>query len=407
MLAISTVFLFAWSAISLMGGNEVNTYHRFEKNNGKTNQFNWWALLSPVQTESQHVLDDTLRFKHKVVYPIGPHFEVVPPSNDTSENFVAQEIAQVIFDSLNRIFINSDLDYDQQSTLVRNAVNPENAKLKEPKIFISLFGTASPEAEKYGFKKSLEPGNFEKENRDLAHKRLERTDSLILKNLTDLGITNVIIRDVKSQELQLNSKEEVAKVMQDKSVLDTMRFVEASVVIATERLFILPIIAPIALPFWIGLISLLIWLLSLLFEKHKLPPPTKLSGPISLPPAAGIKKSNGCLYWIILFFAVSALILAIILSLPIYTIIAFLIGIVIILYLLLKEIGKIRIGKIDFGWFRLFLLVIWLVLENWFIQLFRWVRDRTLCQKVLIGTLLLHLVFLITWLAGLWMICFP
>ena len=79
----SVAFLFTWDVFHLASGQKVNTYHRFQKSeDGKHKQFNWWALLSPVQTESQHVLDDTIRFTHKVVYPIGPHFELVPPTTD-------------------------------------------------------------------------------------------------------------------------------------------------------------------------------------------------------------------------------------------------------------------------------------------------------------------------------------
>ena len=258
-----TIFMIGFGIYNSIKKNNTETYLRFYSDEGKGSRFNLWGLLSPIQRESQKIIRDTVRFTHKVKYPVGPNFEVVPPANDDSaENFVAKEIAQVISDSLDKIKLNLSFDYDGQAVGVRNSAKPETQKVEKPKISLSLFGTASPEAARYGFEKSLQPGNTENENAGLASSRLIRTDTAILKNLSVLGI-NAEITDVKSEELQLNSTAEVKDVMRDNSILDSMRYVKADVVIAIEKLKVTPVTAPIGLFFWI-----LLGLLAFMFLKN-------------------------------------------------------------------------------------------------------------------------------------------
>ena len=133
-----------------------------------------------------------------------------------------------------------------------------------------MLGTASPEALKYDFEKSLQPGNYETENCDLAKKRLNRTTLLLKKDLYSIGIKSVEIINLDYEELQLTQKSEVQRILRDHSLLNGMRYVIVTVKIRTEKLEITPATAPLLLPFWLmGLYGIYFLFLKLFRKRSK------------------------------------------------------------------------------------------------------------------------------------------
>lgn len=405
LLIASALFLAGFATIKMSQGDDVHFYDRFTKSeDGKSYKFNWMGILSPIASESQKVIHDTVKFTKRVIYPIGPKFNVVAPTNgDSAENVVAYEIAKVISDSINKIVLDLTFDYDGQAKAVRNAQNPQTPKLEKSKVFMSLFGTASPEAAKYGFEKSIQPGELEAENAKLASQRLLRTDTLILKHLSSFGIKNVKITELNSAELQLKSNDEVSKVLSDHNVLNKMRYVQADVTIATERLKITPATAPILLPIWLALFSLLIWVLSSLKRKEKVIP-EKIS------PVKKIYGHQPTNWWEFNLLGLMILVFffAMMLLFPKWVLICFLI--VILLYALYLIYKYTTLPKFNL---RFSLRPIW----NWLVGVWRWIRNlfstlglwwgcRTTCQKILLIHFLLDIVALVTWMMGLWHVCF-
>lgn len=252
---VSILFLIGWDIYSSTKGGTVSSYYRFHTDDGKVTSFNWAGLISPKQLESQKIINDTIRFTARVLYPYGKGFKLIEPKNGhQSEKVVADEIERIINDSISRITINSKMNYDGTSIQVRNYAKPETLPLVKPTATVDLMGTASPEATKYGFEKSIQVNHFEKENEELAKARLDRT----AKYLEQSGIK---VRSKHSLELQFYDKAEVNQAIKNKSVLNSMRFVVADVTIPIQKLEVTTITAPMLLPIWfmglvLGLVSL-------------------------------------------------------------------------------------------------------------------------------------------------------
>ncbi len=423
LLTISTLSLFSFNALQAYRGNDVTTYTRFYSDEGKGPHFNFWSLLSPFQSESRKIIRDTINFTRKVVYPIGPHFNLVPPvSNDSTEDFVAEEIAQVISDSVNKIKMDLSLDYDGQAIAVRNAVNPTLPTLAQPKILLDLLGTASPEALKYGFEKSLQPEVYEDENSNLASARLQRTSSLIEKKLKDLKIPieNIFLT---SCELQLHSKEAVAKVLRDRSLLDTMRYVQANVCITTQRVEITPITTPIGLAIELPFLFLL--LLSLRNFKMGLP----LFRLKDLWSVLKVVFIVATIFLVILFsqillekyLNVSYVMWATIIIAALIVIAMLVLLLVVVIknwkefLSMLKAFLELFLDLIEWIIFGLAAVIIFVVIytirfivwleECW--SLFKiWWKSRTIVAKALYIHFLIDFIVFITWLAGWWTISF-
>lgn len=240
-----------YGILGLMNGEKIAVYPRLQKEDSDGKKiFNIWGLLSPLAVERQKTIYDTVRFTEKVIYPVAPKFQLVAPSDTRAETFVANKISKVISDTIDKIKIRLKYDYDGQSLATRNAANPKTVKLQDPKVDLWLLGTASPESTKDGFEKSIQPGNLEKENAILAEQRLKRTGALLKRNLTKLKIGSVRILRQNSKELQLKDSNEVAQVIANPGLLDTMRYVKADVRIPLQKLVITPITTPIAFPLW-------------------------------------------------------------------------------------------------------------------------------------------------------------
>ena len=157
LLAINALYL---SIVSL-SGQQGHLYSRFKKVHGRDTTFNYWAIMSPFQTEKQTIVTNAVTFDKKVRYPLAHQFTCVSPI-DTAEKAVARQIAQTIADTVHKIQVSNLFDYDDQSDAVRTASHPTTISTVSPKVVLSLFGTASPEAAKYGFENSLQPGRYEK-----------------------------------------------------------------------------------------------------------------------------------------------------------------------------------------------------------------------------------------------------
>ncbi len=273
-----TFYLFVTTILFLVGlgiyhsikGNEVAIYPRFQKSEGKSSEFNWCSPFFPIQFEYQKLETFEFKFDHRVKYPIAPKFNVVH-GIDSSEIIVANEIADFIYDSLHYIQFNLGFDLDGQSLAVRTAKSPWTLHVNKAYLTeLNFKGTASPEALKYGLEKSLQPGAFEPENANLAKGRLELTDSLTKANLAKRGVdlTKTLIV-LNSEELQLDSAD-VKKAMTDSSILDEMRYVQATIKGRAQRLIITPVLLPIGFLFWILLLLLLISFFSKLkFQKPR------------------------------------------------------------------------------------------------------------------------------------------
>lgn len=265
-IAIASVLFLTFSAIiGAVKEGKVVAYNRLQRvsDTGKK-EFNPWGLLSPVAVESQKIMNDTVRFSHSVLYPIAPSFKLVAPK-DNREAKVASEIAKAISKRLYAIQYRIGLDYDGQAIAVRKANNPNSLKISRPKIDIQTTGTASPESAKDGFAKSIEIGQFEPENVQLAKERLARTNTLLVQNTEKLD-ADVSLSSAKWEEIQLSSQKEVEQVLKNPALLDAKRFVKADVMIITQRLVVTPVTSPFLL-----LLALagLLYLLSLLRSSEK------------------------------------------------------------------------------------------------------------------------------------------
>lgn len=256
---ISIFFLSGLSGYRSLQGDDVRVYTRFFTTDSTGTHFNWYGIFSPVQTETQKTVTHTMKFSHKVIYPYGKNFQCIAPDDSTAEEFVAQEIARVINDSLTKISYNTSFDYDKTSLAVRKSANPSTRQLAKPTVILSLFGTASPEARKYGFQESLMPGHIEPENTGLSGQRLERTAA----RLEQKGFPAT----VKSwQEIQFRDTASALSAVANPYILDTMRYVQANVVMPVQRLEITPVTVPVLLPIWLWLLPfslMLLWRLRL------------------------------------------------------------------------------------------------------------------------------------------------
>ena len=226
----------------------VQLYNRFHKIVDHKKVFNWLGFISPTQLETQTMVYDTVFFTQKVLYPLGPQFNLVSPSDSNAEAVVAQTIAQTIADTIHKIKFNLQWDYDGQALTVRDAAHPTTPKMQSPKIILSLVGTASPESQKDGFWKSIQPGQLEPENAALAKARLDRTAPLVLDNLHRLGVDSIRLDGLESAELQFSETDSPEDSLTAVAMLDSMRYVEAFVWIPVQRLEIKPATAPVGLP---------------------------------------------------------------------------------------------------------------------------------------------------------------
>lgn len=250
-IAITLTFFFllaGWNIYHSLQGEQTRVYNRFYTTDSTGTNFNWLGLLSPIQTETQQTINDTTYFSFQVPYPYGKNFECIEPDDTTAEQLVADEIAQRINDTLNKVFINTEFDYDGRSVAVRKSQNPLTKRLSKATVSLSLFGTASPEARKYGFQESILPGHIEEENQELATARLGRTTDKLIYNLRDVDSLNVV---GFATELQFEDSASAEVALNDATILDGMRYVQVDATIFTQRLEVTPVTVPVLVPFWL------------------------------------------------------------------------------------------------------------------------------------------------------------
>lgn len=248
---IYLTFLLGWTGYHQVQDEQTNIYHRFQTKDG----FNWRGLFSPLQSESQKIVTDSQQFSFRVYYPLAPNFQIIPP-RDTTEKYVARRIKEVIEDSLKKMDIHYGLDYDGSSEDVRAYQKPTLVHPSDPKLYLHLTGTASPEAFKYGLKESVQPGHLEEENSLLAKSRLART----AKILEQFGYK---ADSMSSLEIQFPDTVSANRSLENGGVLDSMRYVQADVNLVLERVRVETKTSPLFVPVWL-LASLLLfsWLRS-------------------------------------------------------------------------------------------------------------------------------------------------
>lgn len=404
----SAAILISFSAYNAIKGNSLEMYPRFYKIVDGKKQFNPWSLISPVQLEAQSIQKD-VKFETEtaVPYPVAPKFQLVNPTDTSVETTVANQIAKAINDSIEKAVINNAFDYDGTAEMVRNYAKPTTVPTVKPKINLSLTGTASPEAVKYGFMQSVQPGNFEIENAELAKERLNRTTAILLRKLHEFGIDTVKLSK-KSQEVQFTKPVTDSLIVVKQ--LQNMRYVQAHVIVPMERVVVTPVTAPILLPIWLGLITLLISFLSgLRFKRSEKKEETE-SAPFD---------------WMLLFkilgtaLLVSIMLIVFMMILPyIAKYLAIIIGLLIIGITLYAIISMIRAVSLTSLWEGAIALVsallewilrviCWIILASviYASNAYEWWKAQTTCRKILLIHFLIDFIILITWLLGWWHIC--
>lgn len=393
-LAASILYLCIFVILKDIQGERVSSpYLRFQKmGRGDNRTFNWTALLMPVQIESDRTVTDTMHFTHRVIYPIAPQFAIVEPFDKRADTLIAKEIASVIADSLRSIELRPWPlgNLDGQSIAVRQYVHPEPMMINgKSSINLSLTGTASPEAEKYGFEASIEPGSKEKENEILAMNRLNRTKNLLLRKLRSDGITLSQKPELHSEELQLSRIQKDSVLKGHKEILDRMRYVDAEVQIVKERSVVTYATSPILLP----LLLLLLGLLSRIrFAPTRIPTMHQRE---SLEPASALPPPPKEPFdWKSFWVAIGALgVIALLIYLRDY-LFWILLGLLILLTLFLAVRNRKVIGEIiEALW--LWLRGIWYAFTAW---IRRWWPRRAVCRRIVVGlllSLLLNIILLI------------
>ena len=313
---------------------------------------------------------DTVRFTQKVLYPYGKNFQCVAPSDTMAELFVANEIEKVINDSISRILVRTRLDYDKTSLYVRKATPLKNRFVSVPVVDLKLFGTASPEATKYGYEKSIQPGQLEQENIDLAQQRLNRTAAILKERGFDTSAENSI-------ELQFSDGASLERALVDKSVLDNMRYVSADVTIAVEKLEVTTMTAPVLFPLWLGLLALgLVSLWNLRIPKWRRP-----SFSFRLEPWEW-REIWDTIKYLLLGGVIGLVFLVIFMTIGVMAVLVTM-GLI-ILFLLWFGRRLILSAFIAFYWWvrnLIYLIRRWTRVNAYLFR--RWWRNRTTCQKVL------------------------
>jgi hypothetical protein len=235
--------LLTWNVYRSVEGDNIEVYKRFYTADSAGTHFNFWGILSPIQTETQRVTKTQIKFSVRIPFPYGEGFKPKRP-NGTPEMEVAEKLDIIIRDTLGKMKLDLSFDYDGSSERVRNYSRPLMVKLNPAKVKISIHSTASPEAQKYGFENSIIPGKIERENVELAKGRGVSVSSELQK----LGYETY---SLSFEELQFKDTTEARKATSNQKIFDLMRFAQADVVAEAESLEVTPATIPILLPLWL------------------------------------------------------------------------------------------------------------------------------------------------------------
>ena len=219
-------------------GKEVRLYDRFFTDEG----FNFHSLHSPFQKEVHTRVEDTTDFSVKVMYPYAEKFKMIAPAGNPEE-----AVALQVRDSLDAALLEKgttifNWDYDNSSAKVRAHKNPKTETTNAHEN-LSVFGTASPEARKYGLEKSIQIGTLEGENALLAEDRVQRT----AEALRDLGYV-IDANSIKSAEIQFLNQDEVQGALENPEILNEMRYVKVSTSISSKRTDVETKTVPVLIP---------------------------------------------------------------------------------------------------------------------------------------------------------------
>ena len=196
---------------------------------------------------------------------------------------------------------------------------------------------------------------------------------------------------MKSEELKLKDKEQVAAVIKNHALLDSMRYVEVKVSIKSERLKVTTITSPILLLFELLGLFKLIQLLLGAFSKTRLP---KFEEPIKFKKINWKKVWYNFLTLVFLIFLIISIILGFS-YIPLILMVLMVLAIAIAWFLILRKLNLIP--KITITWRKFwdFIKNIFRSIYRFFQNLYYWWQSRTLCQKILLIHFILDAIIII------------
>lgn len=180
-------------------------HHAFIKAEDGTMKFNPWALLAPAEAEiswdnkAEHGMTIEVPYEFSRLFDSGKPLR--PEDHAKIVEFITEKVKEQMTDNIHALGIVNEEE-------VYRYYHPESGK--KPEISsIKMTGTASPEALKYGGK-SLEPGNIEKENIELANIRANSGKDFVKQALTEAGFDTSSVENIEilpGEEMQLSEKE--------------------------------------------------------------------------------------------------------------------------------------------------------------------------------------------------------
>lgn len=170
--------------------------------------FNPLKLIAPVQLEKVSDQKTINNFKFSIPYEYARLFNSAKPLNSEDH----EKVKKYISNELNKVFedkirgLNFSIETEQE--INKDKKHPEIEK-------ISVSGFASPEGLNQKGPETIEKGNIDKENIELARLRAEKALEITLEDLEKIGIpkdsVDKVLKEIKVEETQF-STEEFAKL---------------------------------------------------------------------------------------------------------------------------------------------------------------------------------------------------
>ncbi len=245
--AVVSIFLcqIIFASYHVVNGHTVVWQTRFYKINQAEKVFNPWSLVSPIQVTSFEKNKYSKKFTKKFIFPVSDATLSVD-----GMQIVANQIKKFTEETKSMLVKNSTYDYDNQSFSVLAKKTLPQVHLPEMKLLLN--SSASPEFRKNGFAESIQIGVREPENKKLSQARLENMYSLVTK----VHIPNVTFQKGNASETQLKDSAMVRRVLENPSLLDSLRYAEVIIMANGEDITVTPFTTPI-LPFiFLGLLFL-------------------------------------------------------------------------------------------------------------------------------------------------------
>ncbi len=181
---------------------EVTFFERGEDGNMK---FNPWSLLAPVQVEVSKNVNEGANASFQIPYQYSRLFNtgkpLRPEDHEKLAKYIEQELRRQMVDTLH------GLDVSKRVYHVVHQENISNTKINS----IKVTGTASPEGPEIQGGYSLEIGNVDEENIELALIRAEEGLGLTAEQLLKMGISKETLikslKEMRGEEIQFSRQE--------------------------------------------------------------------------------------------------------------------------------------------------------------------------------------------------------